>query len=180
METEEVGEEHMARDFLNVIERALIMGISDSINLLTGADVDGDNVYVYGSFPETEELKFPAIVVQQVVSGVEENFYGEDITFGGETATGEAYGIGFFIHLITDKETAMSISGIDYKQRRLLNWLMLNVANALKDIDWSIYQEDDLEILERHVHSWNDIGHMPQLHWYGATCRMSVIFLNKR
>ena len=32
----------MAKDFLNVIERALIMGISDKINNVTG---DGEDVY---------------------------------------------------------------------------------------------------------------------------------------
>ena len=50
----------MAKDFLNLIERALIMGISDKINSLTGSS---QNVYVYGQYPETEELKFPAIVL---------------------------------------------------------------------------------------------------------------------
>ena len=54
----------MAKDYLNIIERAMMMGISDKLN----AAVTGD-VYVYGQFPETEELKFPAIVVQMVSSG---------------------------------------------------------------------------------------------------------------
>ena len=57
---------------------------------------------------------------------------------------------------------------------------MLNVANSLHDIDWDTYEEEDLQILERHVLAWNDIGHMPQLQWYGASCRMSIVFLNKR
>lgn len=168
----------MAKDYLNVIERALMMGISDKVNNLTGS---GDDIFVYGQFPETEELKFPCIVVQQVASGVEENFFGESITFGDDTnQTGEAYGVGFMIHLMTDKETKITVGSIDYKQRRLLNWLMLNVANSLHDIDWDTYEEEDLQILERHVLAWNDIGHMPQLQWYGASCRMSIVFLNKR
>ena len=57
---------------------------------------------------------------------------------------------------------------------------MLNVANTLQDIDWNDYEEEDLEILERHVLAWNDIGFMPQMDWYGASCKMSVVFLNKR
>ena len=57
---------------------------------------------------------------------------------------------------------------------------MLNVANALQDINWNDYEEEDLEILERHVLAWNDIGFMPQMDWYGASCKMSVVFLNKR
>ena len=168
----------MAKDYLNVIERALMMGLSDKINTLTGS---GEDIYIFGQFPETEELRFPCIVIQQVASGISEKYFGETITFGDEqNQTGEAYGIGFMIHLMTDKETAITVGSSDYKQRRLLNWLMLNVANALNDIDWDDYEEEDLEILQRNVLAWNDVGHMPQVQWYGATCRMSVVFLNKR
>ena len=53
----------MAKDFLNVIERALMMGISDSINSLTES---GEDIHVFGEFPEVEELKFPAVIVQPV------------------------------------------------------------------------------------------------------------------
>ena len=168
----------MAKDYLNVIERALIMGLSDKINTLTAT---GDDVYVFGQFPETEELRFPCVVVQQVASGISEKYFGESITFGAEQSqTGEAYGIGFMIHLMTDKETKITVGSTDYKQRRLLNWLMLNVANSLQDIDWDTYEEEDLQILERHVLAWNDIGFMPQMDWYGASCRMSLVFMNKR
>ena len=168
----------MAKDYLNVIERALMMGLSDKINTLTGS---GEDIYIFGQFPETEELRFPCIVIQQVASGISEKYFGETITFGDEqNQTGEAYGIGFMIHLMTDKETAITVGSSDYKQRRLLNWLMLNVANALQDINWNDYEEEDLEILERHVLAWNDIGFMPQMNWYGASCKMSVVFLNKR
>ena len=167
----------MAKDYLNVIERALMMGLSDKINTLTGS---GEDIYIFGQFPETEELRFPCIVIQQVASGISEKYFGETITFGDEqNQTGEAYGIGFMIHLMTDKETAITVGSSDYKQRRLLNWLMLNVANALQDINWNDYEEEDLEILERHVLAWNDIGFMPQMDWYGASCKMSVVFLNK-
>ena len=168
----------MAKDYLNVIERALMMGLSDKINSLTAT---GDDIYVFGQFPETEELKFPCIVVQQVASGISEKFYGEKITFGADTSqTGEAYGIGFMIHIMTDRDTKITVGSTDYKQRRLLNWLMLNVANSLYDIDWNDYEEEDLQILERHVLAWNDIGFMPQMQWHGASCRMSIVFLNKR
>ena len=132
----------MAKDFLNVIERALMMGISDKINDPAQGGTDA----------------------------------GDDVT----QSSGELYGIGFMIHLITDKESKITVSGNDYKQRRLMNWLMSNIANALNDIDWDTYKEEELEIIERHVLAWNDIGHMGQLQWYGATCRMSVTFLNKR
>ena len=155
------------------------------MNSASGEDItldSGDDIYVYGQFPETEELKFPAVVVQQVASGIEEKFMGDKIVFGSDVtqSSGELYGIGFMIHLITDKESKITVDGTDYKQRRLMNWLMLNIANALNDIDWDTYKEEELEIVERHVLAWNDIGHMGQLQWYGATCRMSVTFLNKR
>ena len=171
----------MAKDFLNVIERALMMGVSDTIN-----DVVTGDVFVYGEFPETEDLKFPALIVQHTGSGFEEQFIGQKTTLGS-VGTGEIYGISYTIHVIVDKETTIKIDttgngtpDTDYKQRRLLNWLMLNVANALQDIDWDTYEEEDLEILERHVLAWNDIGFMPQVDWYGASCRMSIVFLNKR
>ena len=56
----------MAKDYLNVIERALMMGISDSINALTES---GEDIHVFGEFPEVEELKFPAVIVQHTGSG---------------------------------------------------------------------------------------------------------------
>ena len=41
----------MAKDFLNVIERAVLMGLSDKINTTTTGDV-----HFYGEFPEAEEV----------------------------------------------------------------------------------------------------------------------------
>ena len=63
----------MAKDYLNVIERALMMAISDKINSVTGS---GENVYVHGQFPETEDMKFPLVVVQMTASGFEEKYFG--------------------------------------------------------------------------------------------------------
>jgi len=167
----------MAKDYLNVIERALMMGLSDKIN----AAVSGD-IYVYGQFPETEDLKFPALVVQQVSSGFEEKFQGESITFGSDTtsSSGEIYGMSFLIHLVIDKETTISIDGSDYKQRRLVNWLMLNIANYIMEIDWSDYEEEELVITERHLAAWRDIGFIQEVQWYGATAEFEIYFLNKR
>ena len=167
----------MAKDFLNVIERALMMGVSDKIN----SAVTGD-IHVYGQFPETEDLKFPALVVQQVGSGFEEKFHGEKITFGSDsvTSTGEVYGMGFLIHILVDKETEITISGEVYKQRRLVNWLMLNIANTIMEIDWGVYEEEELQILERHLQQWRDIGFISEVQWYGATAEFEIYFLNKR
>ena len=124
----------MAKDFLNVIERALMMGVSDTINTAVTGDV-----FVYGEFPETEDLKFPAIVVQQVASGFEEQLMGQGQTFGGASGTGEIYGVAYTVHIILERETEITIGSEVYKQRRLLNWLMLNLANAVMDINWDTW-----------------------------------------
>ena len=182
----------MARDFLNIIERALMMGVSDKLNAATAS---GDDIYVFGQFPESEEMKFPAIVIQLVSSGFEEKYFGEKITFGSTSNTtssgsGEVYGATYLIHLFVDSKTDISVTStpiksgsaatIIYKQRRLVNWLMLNIANAIMEINWDDYEEDELEILERHLEQWRDIGFMPQSQWYGATAEFSLAFLNLR
>ena len=77
------------------------MGISDKIN----NDVTGD-VFVFGEFPETEDLKFPAIIVQMIGSGFEEQFFGQDVSFGasGAAGTGEVYGVTYLVHILLEKE----------------------------------------------------------------------------
>ena len=174
----------MAKDFLNVIERALMMGVSDGINTLTE---DGEDIYVYGEFPEAEELKFPAVVVQQTGSGFEEQMSGQNMSFGSSSGTGEIYGISYTFHVICEKETtlqvvsgASSASDVYYKQRRLLNWLMLNVANQVADLNWDVYEEENLEILERHLNSWSNVGYISELQWYGASADFLITFKNFR
>jgi len=165
----------MAKDFLNVIERALMMGVSDKIN----EAVTGD-VHVYGEFPDTEDLKFPALVVQQTASGFEEQLLGQSQSFGGATGTGEIYGIAFTFHIILEKDTDITIGSNSYKQRRLLNWLMLNIANAVMDIDWDVYQEENLDVHERHLETWRNIGFVEELQWYGASADFVLTFSNFR
>jgi|TARA_R100001463_G_scaffold113452_2_gene168560 hypothetical protein len=174
----------MAKDFLNVIERALMMGVSDSINGLTES---GEDIHVFGEFPEVEELKFPAIVVEHTGSGFEEQFMGQNVTLGSTSGTGEIYGASYMIHLICEKEsqiqvksTASSASDVYYKQRRLLNWLMLNVANSIMDINFDTYEEEDTQIIERHLNSWQNIGFIPDLQWYGASAQFMLTFTNIR
>ena len=89
----------MAKDYLNVIERALMMGISDNINTLTES---GEDIHVFGEFPEVEELKFPAIIVEHTGSGFEEQFMGQSVTLGTTSGTGEIYGVSYTIHVICD------------------------------------------------------------------------------
>ena len=186
----------MAKDYLNVIERALMMGISDKLNDPAQGGTDaGSDVYVHGQFPETEDLNFPAVVVQLVASGFAEKYFGDKVTFGSTNNTtssgsGEAYGATYLVHLFVDKDTEISITSTPnksgsaattvYKQRRLVNWLMLNIANAVMEINWDDYEEDELEILERNLAQWRDIGFMPQAQWYGATAEFELYFLNLR
>ena len=171
----------MAKDFLNVIERALMMGVSDTIN-----DVVTGDVFVYGEFPETEDLKFPALIVQHTGSGFEEQFIGQKPTLGS-VGTGEIYGISYTIHVIVDKETTIKIDttgngtpDTDYKQRRLLNWLMLNVANSVTDLNWDTYKESNLEVTERYLRGWRNIGFIRDLQWYGASADFLLFFKNFR
>jgi hypothetical protein len=166
----------MAKDFLNIIERAMLMGLSDKMNTATSA---GD-IYFYGEFPEAEEVKFPAVIIQQVASGFEEQMMGQNMTLGSSSGTGEIYGIAYNIHIICEKNDEITIGGSVYKQRRLLNWIMLNVANELTDLNFSEYQEEDMEIIERHLLAWRDIGYMPEFQWYGASCDYSLTFKNYR
>jgi len=167
----------MAKDYLNVIERALMMGISDKINAAVTEDV-----FVFGEFPETEDLKFPAIIVQMVASGFDEQFFGQKTAFGENSAvgSGEIYGVSYLVHILAEKKTELTIGGEIYKQRRLINWLMLNIANAVMAINWSDYEEEELEILERHLSQWRDIGFLPASQWNGATAEFEIYFLNKR
>ena len=171
----------MAKDYLNVIERALMMGISDKMN---GATATGSDIYVFGEFPETEELKFPAVIVQMIGSGFDEQFMGQAVTFGEteSSGTGEVYGVQYLVHIICERDTELNITGISspYKQRRMLNWLMLNIANAVADIDWTVYEEEELEILSRRLDSWRDIGFLENLQWYGATAQFTLHFKNFR
>jgi len=182
----------MAKDFLNIIERALMMGVSDKLNSATDANND---IHVFGQFPDSEDLKFPSVVVQLVASGFEEQYFGETVTFGSAgnnttSGSGEVYGATYLFHIFVDKDTEISVTSTPnktggsattvYKQRRLVNWLMLNIANSVMSIDWDIYEEDELEILERHLQQWRDIGFMPQAQWYGATAEFSLAFLNLR
>ena len=115
-------------DHLNNIERVLIE------NLRTGTYDGGtawssSDVKVFGQFPETEDVEYPCIVVEMVANGIEEQFLGQKL----EGTTGEIYGIAFNIHVACDINSSISVSGTPYKQRRLINYLMLNCDNVLMD-----------------------------------------------
>ncbi|MDP6587560.1 MAG: hypothetical protein QF535_23135, partial [Anaerolineales bacterium] len=93
----------MATDHLNVIERKLIDNLrAGTYNTTAGigsgnAWSDGD-ITVFGQFPETEDAKYPCIIVEMVAHGIEQQFMGQLITSGGSDAIGELYGVGFNLY----------------------------------------------------------------------------------
>ena len=187
------------RDYLNVIERKIIDELRIYFNTVNSGANDG-KVFVSGQFPEPENLKFPSVILQQIGSGFEEQFVGRSVTFGsGATKyTGELYGVGFVIHILIDKEAELDIGTAPqgspkYRQRRLLNWLMLNIANVLNDIDWKTQvmskpaglsynpaYDASVDVQETHLQAWRDVGFSAVMEWWGATAQFMMVFLNYR
>jgi len=162
----------MANDFINLIERAII-------DELRGIFPECS---IYGQYPEAVNASWPAIILEMVGSGTEQKFMGKKVTFGASNTqtTGEIYGVAYVIHLIIDKDSQVNVDNSGtiegYKQRRLLNYLMLNVANAIQDMSFP----STIEITERHLQTWTDIGFAADLELWGATATMTVLFENYR
>ena len=57
---------------------------------------------------------------------------------------------------------------------------MLNVANAVMDMSYDTYEEEDTQIIERHLNAWQNIGFLPELQWYGASADFLITFTNIR
>jgi len=162
----------MANDFLNTIERSVIDELRDKF----------PNCHIFGQYPEATNAAWPAIILEMVGSGMQEKFMGKKVTFGSSntTSTGEIYGVIYVIHLIVDKDSQINVDNSGtiegYKQRRLLNYLMLNVANAIQDMDFG----SNIEVVERSLQSWADVGFAANLELWGATATLSVFFENYR
>ena len=200
------------KDYLNVIERKIVDELRIFFNTLapTGGSPswpddypNNGKVFVSGQFPEPEDLTFPSVVVQQIGSGFEEQFMGESVTFGGSTYSGEIYGVGYLVHIFIDKEAQLTLpatgagappqGSAKYRQRRLLNWMMLNIANVLNDIDWKTtvsgaptglsYDpafDASVDVQEKHLQAWRDVGFSPTMQWWGASAQFMLTFLNYR
>ena len=174
----------MANDHLNVIERQLIDTMrSGNYNTTAGigsgsAWVSG-NVKVFGQFPDTDEVEYPCIVIEMVANGMEEQFMGQDLTYGASNtaAIGELYGVGFNIHIAVDKDSSLTIDAEPYKERRLLNYLMLNCADILMDCNFTT---TTTEVTERHYSGFREIGYNPQLEIWASLCSMVIVFKNNR
>ena len=174
----------MANDHLNVIERQLIDTMrSGNYNTTAGigsgsAWVSG-NVKVFGQFPDTDEVEYPCIVIEMVANGMEEQFMGQDLTYGASdtAAIGELYGVGFNIHIAVDKDSSLTVDAQPYKERRLLNYLMLNCADILMDCNFTT---TTTEVTERHYSGFREIGYNPQLEIWASLCSMVIVFKNNR
>ena len=157
-------------DFINTIERALI----DQLR------TDFPDWHVFGQYPEAVDVKYPCFIVEQFANGLEEAMMGQKMTFGGSEKKGELYGMAFNIHAMLDKDSSMSItpdggsSTEVYKQRRLLNYLMLNCANVLMDCDFS---STATQVLQRTFTGFSDIGWNPERETWHATSGMILVFL---
>jgi hypothetical protein len=163
-------------DHLNVVERKLID------NLRTGTYSGGTawssgDVTVFGQFPETEDIKYPCIIVQMLANGIEEQFMGQAVSSGSSTVVGELYGIGFNMNIAVDKESSITVDGTPYKQRRLLNYLMINCANVLMDCDFT---STDTEVVQRLYTGFRNVGYEPMLEVWAAMTGMILIFKNTR
>jgi len=162
----------MASDHINNVERTLID------NLRTGTYSGGtawssSDITVFGQFPEPEDIKYPCMVVEMVANGVDEQFMGMNV----DGSTGELYGIGFRIHLAVQRESSITVGSTPYKQRRLLNYLMLQAANVLMDCDFS---SSGTEIDQRSFGGFTEIGYNASLEVWAASTTMLLVFKNTR
>ena len=172
----------MAVDHLNIVERKLIDNLrAGTYNTAAGTSTawSAADVTVFGQFPSTDQTKYPAIITEMSANGIEEQYFGQNLTFGGSNtaAKGELYGVGFKIHLLVDRDSSISVGGELYKERRLLNYLMLNSANVLMDVD---YNATTTEVVERHFTGFTDIGYNPDLEIWAAMATMVIVFKNNR
>ena len=164
----------MPEDHINVIERAII----DKLR------TDHTGIRVYGQYPEAIDANYPCIILELTSSGEFDRFMGQKVDFGGTSKTGELVGLVFTIHVIVDKESQKQVDTTGngtpdtyFKQRRLLNYLLLNVANSITDMT---FNAATVEITERDLGNWVDIGYDPELELYGGSCVYTVVFKNYR
>ena len=187
-------------DHLNNIERALIDKLRSGTYKTVGGSAtawsaDPPDVTVYGQFPTTDDVSYPCLIVEMVANGVEAQFMGQNITKNdGTAAKGELYGIGFNIYIMVDRASSITVTNTTsggnvaqpYKERRLLNYLMLNGANVLMDLDFADIVKGAAgtpaatEIDERHFSGFRNIGYDPALELWTCQASMVITFKNSR
>ena len=170
----------MPVDHLNIVERKLIDNLrTGTYNTAAGTSTawSSSDVTVFGQFPTTDQTKYPSIITEMVANGIEQQFMGQNISFGTDEKKGELYGVGFNIYLMVDRDCSITIDGEPYKERRLINYLMLNSANVLMDCNFSA---TNTEVVERHFSGFRDIGYNPDLETWNAMASMVIVFKNNR
>jgi len=176
----------MAPDHLNNLERQLIDNLRDgtyntTAGIGSGSAWDTADVTVFGQFPTTDQTKYPCIITEMIANGIQEEFMGQDITYGGSAAKGELYGVGFRVHIAVDRDSSITVSGAPYKERRLLNYLMINCANVIMDCDFiGSEATTDTEVVQRIFSGFQDVGYNPELEIWAAMATMVIVFKNNR
>ena len=167
-------------DHLNNIERTLIDNLRNKDEEAGHAWGLGE-VTVFGQFPETEDVKYPCVVVELVANGIEEQFLGQSVsTAASNDVKGEIYGMAFNIHCACDIESTLSTGdGAGFKQRRLINYMMLNVANILMDCDFQ-GATPSTEVVQRYHTGFRQINYNADLEVWSATTGMVIVFVNSR
>ena len=174
----------MAPNHLNNIEKVLIDNLRDGTYNTTAGIGSGSawtdaDVTVFGQFPTTDETKYPCIITELVANGIETQFMGQNLTdITGSAAKGELYGMGYNIYLMVDRASSITV-GTPYRERRLLNYLMLNCANVLTDCDFTNISPET-EVEERHFSGFREIGYNPQLETWVALASVVIVFKNTR
>ena len=169
-------------DHLNIIERKLIDNLRTGTYNITGGTAtawSSSDVTVYWQFPTTDEIKYPAIVTELRANGIEQQFMDQKLTYGASNTVGigELYGVAFNIQIAVDRASTITVSGEPYKERRLLNYIMLNCANVLMDCDFT---STDSEVVQRNFGGFRNIGYNPDLELWAAEAMMIVVFKNNR
>ena len=171
-------------DHLNVIERKLIDNLRDgtfntTAGIGSGSAWDTTDVTVFGQFPSTDRIKYPCIITEMISNGIQEQFMGQDITYGSSdtAAIGELYGVGFRIHIAVDRDSSITVSGAPYKESRLLNYLMLNCANVLTDTE---FDAATTEVTQRIFSGFQDVGYNSEMEIWASVATMIIVFKNNR
>jgi hypothetical protein len=158
-------------DFINIIERKII----DQLR------TDFPDCHVFGQYPEAVDIQYPAIILEIEGSGPMEKMMGEKVSFGATDYTGEMYGIIYILHVLIDKDNSITVSGEQFKQRRLQNYLLLNVANTMTDLGTTSKPwPGTVDVVEQELQNWTDVGYDAAMELWGASVVYMVMFQNYR
>ena len=172
----------MAPDHINNVERQLIDNLSagtynTNAGIGSGSAWSTSDVTVFGQFPTTDQTKYPCIITEIMSNGISEQFMGQKVTYGGSPKVGELYGIAVRIHLAVDRASSITVSGAPYKERRLLNYLMLNCANVLMDTE---FDAATTEVTQRIFSGFQDVGYNSEMEIWASVATMIIVFKNNR